>query len=120
MKIRIVAPIIKADWLFEAVKKDAEQFKAPDTEIDVVGLDKGPASIEGYYDEVLAASDVADKVVQAEADGCDGVFVTCFGDPASTPPGRWSPFPWSAVFSRPYWPPVLFVTAGRWSRCSKA
>ena len=81
MKIRIVAPIIKADWLFEAVKKDAEQFKAPDTEIDVVGLDKGPASIEGYYDEVLAASDVADKVVQAEADGCDGVFVTCFGDP---------------------------------------
>ena len=80
MKIRVVVPIISEVFNDEVLKETA-QFKAPDTEIDVVNIDMGPASIESHYDEVLAAYHIVEKVKQAEADGADGVFVDCFGDP---------------------------------------
>jgi allantoin racemase len=80
MKIRVVVPII-SELFNEEVLKETAQFKAPDTEIDVVNIDMGPASIESHYDEVLAAYHITEKVKQAEADGADGVFVDCFGDP---------------------------------------
>ena len=80
MKIRVVVPII-SDVFNEEILKETAQFKAPDTEIDVVNLDLGPASIESHYDEVLAAYHIAEKVREAEKEGVDGVFVDCFGDP---------------------------------------
>lgn len=81
MKLRIVVPIILNVFNGEIIK-EAEQFKSPDTEIEVVNLDRGTASIESSYDEVLAGPDIVAKVIQAEKDGCNGVFVDCFGDPA--------------------------------------
>ncbi len=113
MKIRIVVPIISADWVFEAVMKDAEQFKAPDTELDIVALDKGPASIEGAYDELLAAHNVVDKVVEAEKDGCEGVFVDCFGDPGVDAAREMVSIPVVGGFQ----PAVTAasILAGRWS-----
>lgn len=80
LKIRIVVPII-SDIFNEEVLTETLQFKAPDMEIDVVNLDKGPVSIESRYDDTLAAYNIIDKVVQAEKDGFDGVFIDCFGDP---------------------------------------
>ena len=80
MKIRVIAPII-SDVFNEEIKKETAQFKAPDTEISVVNLDRGPASIESHYDDALATIDIMEKVKQAEKDGCDGAFVDCFGDP---------------------------------------
>lgn len=80
MKIKIVIPII-SDIFNEEIIKEAKQFVSPDTEIDVQHLDKGTASIESVYDEALAAPDIISKVVQAEKDGFQGVFVDCFGDP---------------------------------------
>ena len=80
MKIRVVVPII-SDVFNEEILKETAQFKAPDTEIDVVNLDLGPASIESHYDEVLAAYHIAEKVREAEKEGVNGVFVDCFGDP---------------------------------------
>ena len=80
MKIRVVVPII-TDRFNEEVYREASGFAAPDTEIDVVSLKKGPESIESFYDEILAAPFITDEVSGAEKEGCDGVFVTCFGDP---------------------------------------
>jgi allantoin racemase len=80
MKIRVVVPII-TDRFNEAVGREAAGFAAPDTEIDVVSLDKGPASIESFYDEILAAPFITGEVQRAEQERCDGVFITCFGDP---------------------------------------
>jgi allantoin racemase len=40
----------------------------------------GPASIEGEYDEALAAPAVLDQC-RENAAGCAGAFVNCFGDP---------------------------------------
>jgi len=80
VKLRVVVPII-LDVFNAEVVKEVKQFKAPDTEFDVVNLDRGTASIESHYDEILASPDIVAKVVQAEADGCHDVFVDCFGDP---------------------------------------
>jgi allantoin racemase len=80
MKIRIVVPII-LDIFNQEIMNEVSLFKAPDMEIDIVKLDRGPASIESRYDDALATLDIMEKVQQAERDGFDGVFVDCFGDP---------------------------------------
>jgi len=80
MKIRVVVPII-SDVFNDEILKEASQFKCPDMEIDVVNIDKGPASIESHYDDVLSAYHIVKKVVEAGRAGIDGVFITCFGDP---------------------------------------
>jgi len=81
MKIRIVLPIA-LDVFNQVALDEALQTKAPDTTIDAVNLDGGPENIECFYEEALAAPHIVEKVVQAEKDGCDGVFISCFGDPA--------------------------------------
>lgn len=80
MKIRIVLPLV-VDVFNNLVAEEADRLKAPGTEIDVVNIERGPASIEGHFDEALAAPWVVEAVRQAEQDGCHGVFVDCFGDP---------------------------------------
>jgi len=80
VKIRIVAPII-SDTFNREILKEASLYKSPDTMIDVVNLDKGPASIESLYDEYSAEIDVTKKVIEAENEGFDGVFVDCFNEP---------------------------------------
>jgi allantoin racemase len=80
MKIKIIIPII-SDIFNKEIVVEAGQYTAPDTEIEVINLDRGTASIESEYDEMLCSPDIVEKVVQAEKDGFDGVFVDCFGDP---------------------------------------
>jgi allantoin racemase len=80
MKIKIILPVI-SDIFNAEVVREAGQFISPDTEIEVQNLDKGTASIESVYDEVLGSPDIVSKVIQAEKDGFDAVFVDCFGDP---------------------------------------
>ena len=80
MKIRVVVPII-TDQFNKSVHREASGFAAPDAEIDVVSLKKGPASIESFYDEILAAPFITEEARRAEQEGRDGVFITCFGDP---------------------------------------
>ncbi len=86
MKIRAIIPIVQPPSepavSPEAIVKELNQFKAPDTEIDVVFLPKGPTSIECYYDEAMAAAPILDLVIQAEKEGIDGIFIDCFGDPS--------------------------------------
>ena len=80
MRIRVVVPSITEE--FEAL--GLEQYSPgarPGTEISVTLLDKGPASIESRYDEVVAVPDIVRKVVQAEDDGVDAVIIDCMADP---------------------------------------
>lgn len=81
MRIRIIKVIV-SDVMNEITKKEALQTKSPDTEIEVVNIDKGPDNIESFYEEALASVPIIERAVQAEKDGCDGVFISCFGDPA--------------------------------------
>ncbi|MEM0000421.1 MAG: aspartate/glutamate racemase family protein [Desulfurococcaceae archaeon] len=50
--------------------------------LDVVTVNKGPASIESVYDEYVSAPYILEKVKWAEESGYDAVVIDCFGDPA--------------------------------------
>jgi len=80
MKIRVVVPIIVGVFDKE-VEKEFKAYSSENTEIEIVHLDKGTASIECVYDESLAAPDILNKTMEAEKKGCDGVIIDCFGDP---------------------------------------
>lgn len=80
MRIRIINPIIEGRFN-EETREEFEKFASEDTEITVVNLDRGPASIESYYDEVLACPDILKKVEEAEKEGCSAVVINCMGDP---------------------------------------
>ncbi len=112
MRIRIVSPIV-GDWLVDESLAEARLFAAPDTEVEAVGLERGPTSIESAYDEVVANPYIVERVVQAEKDGCDGVFITCFGDPAVDAAREMVDIPVIGAFA----PAALAASAvaGRWS-----
>ncbi|WP_347351021.1 aspartate/glutamate racemase family protein [Intrasporangium sp.] len=80
MHIRVILPVI-GDALVDHVRAEAQSWASPGTTIDTVSLERGTASIESEYDEALAGPGILERVEQAAADGVDGVFVTCFGDP---------------------------------------
>jgi len=81
LKVRVIIPII-VDIFDAEVEKEFKAHASEKTEIEVVHLDKGPASIESEFDECLAAPDILNKVIEAEKKGFDGVIIDCFGDPA--------------------------------------
>ena len=53
----------------------------PQLSLSQVGLDAGPASVEGSFDEALCAPGVIAGCLQAQADGVDCVVIDCMGDP---------------------------------------
>ncbi len=81
MRIHIVVPIT-SDSFNDQITQEARSFLGDDIDLEVNCLPCGPASIESFYDEVLAGPAIVSEVVRAEANGADGVFITCFGDPA--------------------------------------
>lgn len=92
MKIRIVSAIVrKREGVSEEelnrqrreyTESRRKLFKlCPGTELDSVGIEKGPSSIECRYDEILAIPDIVERVKEAEDEGVDACVVNCFGDP---------------------------------------
>jgi len=81
MKICVILPII-TETFNQDVEEEIKHFKAPDMEIEIVNLGRGPQSIESYYDEMVASYEIVEKVIHAQKKGFDGVFIDCFGDPA--------------------------------------
>ena len=58
------------------------EIASPETQVDVVKLNNGPASIEDSLDEYYAAPEILSRVIEAEKQGYDAVVDHCFGDPA--------------------------------------
>ncbi|WNV87952.1 aspartate/glutamate racemase family protein [Umezawaea sp. Da 62-37] len=81
MRVRVVLPVT-APELLDRVRAELAAGAVAGVETDVVAIGAGPASIECEYDEALALPGVLQEVERAAAEGVDGVFVTCFGDPA--------------------------------------
>lgn len=93
MKIRVVSAIFRrmpeeaSDE--EREKRRKEYFErrrkvfrlCPGTEVDSVGIERGPSSIECRYDEILAIPEIVKRVKEAEEEGIDACVVNCFGDP---------------------------------------
>jgi allantoin racemase len=77
--IRIVTPHTtpRPDKLEELAGLDG----LADVHFSHVGLEFGPASIEGEYDGVLCAPYVVGRCIEAQQQGVDAVIIDCMGDP---------------------------------------
>lgn len=82
MKIRIITPITTQGF---ATLEPFEGLVNADTELDMVQIETGPASIESAYDEMLAVPGTVLKAIEAERDGVDAVVINCMGDPGLHP-----------------------------------
>jgi allantoin racemase len=80
MKIRVIAPVILEGPTPPSVQQFARMAR-PDCEVEVVFLDRGPASIESEYEEALAAPDTIAKAKEGEETGADAIVVDCMLDP---------------------------------------
>lgn len=78
MKLLVINPNTHAG-MTRHIADAARAAASPGTEVVAVQPDFGPASIEGHYDEAIAAAGVAQQVRQAQ--GYDAVVIACFGDP---------------------------------------
>ena len=88
MKICLIIPIITRGAIGEekagseeASRRRVGKYVRPETEVDIVYVDYGPASIESRYDDVMAAPFVVKKAEWAEKNGYDAVAVSCMMDP---------------------------------------
>ncbi len=64
----------------ESIAQCARRYARSDTEIMAVNPEKGPVSIEGYFDEAIAAEAALDLMIR-NRDGFDAYIIGCFGDP---------------------------------------
>ena len=80
MRIRVINPNTTASMTAK-IGAAARTVAWPGTEIDAVNPEYGPVSIEGHYDETIAAAAMLEEVRKGEAEGVDGYVIACFGDP---------------------------------------
>jgi len=78
--IYIINPLTDKEFE-EMTRREVEPAASAETRLRVVRIDKGPASIECRYDEVLASL-YAVKKVREVADKADAIIINCFGDVA--------------------------------------
>lgn len=79
-KITLINPTINEAWNEE----NLQVYRAgarPGTELHVVCLEFGTASIEARVDDALAAPGVLQRAMEAEREGTSAVIVNCMNDP---------------------------------------
>jgi allantoin racemase len=78
MRLLIINPNTSA-VMTSGIAAAAAAVAARETQIKAVNPGFGPRSIEGHFDEAIAAAGVAEQVMTAEPH--DAVVIACFGDP---------------------------------------
>ncbi len=56
-------------------------YTGPDTQVGIVDVPEGPASIESMYEEYLSIPAAVRRAVELQAEGWDALILGCFGDP---------------------------------------
>ena len=77
MRLLVVNPNTTAS-MTEKIGAAARRAASPGTEIVAVNPSRGPASIEGYYDEALSLAGLIEVVGQHPE--ADGIVIACFDD----------------------------------------
>ncbi len=80
MRIRVINPNTTQSMTTTIVAA-ARMAAAPGTDIVGATAPTGPVSIEGHYDEAVAAVGMLQDIRMGEHEGCDGYVIACFGDP---------------------------------------
>jgi allantoin racemase len=81
VKIKVICPITTKEFENDT-KEEVKKFVSDEVQVDAERIEYGTASIEGEYDEALAAPGILKLAEKAQNEGCDGVFISCMGDPA--------------------------------------
>ena len=92
MQLRVIIPVL-GDTFDEAIGDEVRAWAHPSTDVQVVSLTAGPASIESEYDEALAGPAILQRIREAAADRVDAAYVVCFGDPAVAAARELADFP---------------------------
>jgi len=79
VKIKAIVPVT-TKYLVEPTREELKKFSSRGTEIDVVCLEYGTASIECTYDAMLNSTGIIKEAEEAQSEGFDGVLIDCFGD----------------------------------------
>jgi len=80
LRILVISPVVSQELL----KGDCEYFQGvadPTTEVELVGVERGPTSIETFHDAVYAGPDIL-RLVREKSDAFDAIMINCFADPA--------------------------------------
>ena len=81
IRIKQVVPVTGDFLLDQATRDYIGKYLDPDTVVDVDVIPEGQYSIESEYDEAVNAPQVVKLCQKAAAEGYDGIYVDCFGDP---------------------------------------
>ena len=79
-KLLVIIPIVTTEFN-DSLKKEISAVQASDFQIDYVNLSHGTNFIESRYAEFLDTDSIVQLAQQAEKDGYDAIFITCFGEP---------------------------------------
>jgi len=81
MRIKVVVPVSTDQWN-SIIREQYERYKDPNTEIDIVNIEKGPESVTSTYDVAWAELFALREAEKAEEEDYDGVILYCGMDPA--------------------------------------
>ena len=79
-KIMVIIPVVTTAYN-AGIKAEIAPVIAPDFQVDYVNLDKGTDFIESRYDEYRDLDAIVQLALQAQSQGYDAIFITCFGEP---------------------------------------
>lgn len=79
-KLLVIIPIVTTQFN-DALKKEISVVQASDFQIDYKNLTQGTNFIESRYAEFLDTESIVEIAKQAQQDGYDAIFITCFGEP---------------------------------------
>jgi allantoin racemase len=79
-KIKVIVPVVTTEWNDET-KKMMHGYTEPDTELEVVSIEKGAKSVECTYDAIHGELATVKMAETAEHEGFDGVIIYGFCDP---------------------------------------
>ena len=91
MRILVINPNTSEEMTSD-IGDAARRYARADTEIETVCPDWGPRSIEGHYEDYVAAVATL-EVIRERAEDFDGVVIACFGDPGLPAARELSPVP---------------------------
>lgn len=91
MRILVINPNTSEEMTRD-IGEEARRYARPGTEIDVTSPSWGPRSIEGHYEEEIAAVATLEVIRERAAD-FDGVIIACYGDPGLYAARELSPVP---------------------------
>lgn len=80
MKIQVINPNT-SERMTASIARAAAAVARPGTDIIACCPADGPESIEGHFDEAIAAVGVLEEVRKGVAAGYDAHIIACFGDP---------------------------------------